>query len=398
MSSFNVQRWKTMKFADVAEVVTGSTPSTSIRDFYDGPIPFVAPADLDQPGPIVKANSSLSLQGAQQARLVPAGSVLVCCIGATIGKVGIAGIEVATNQQINALVFNPQEVDCRYGYHYCRTLKDLIRNLGTATTLPILNKSRFSKLEIPLPPLSEQKRIADILDKADAIRRKRQEASRQFDLLTESVFMEMFPEAVSSSKTTELRNYVAELRYGTSTKSGTSGFVALRIPNIIHGIIDLADTKTVQVPEPEFEKLRLVDGDLLFVRTNGNPNYVGRCAIFDETLIRHSGFDETRIIYASYIIRARLDLDRIRPIFLQSYLQSSMGRKNLREKCRTSAGQYNINTKDIESLRIPYVDIRKQREFERKHKLIQSRLKTLADATNDTDNLLSSLLMNAFTN
>ena len=112
------ERWTKAQFDEVAEVVTGSTPSTSERNYYGGPVPFVAPADLDSGAPITQAKSSLSRLGAQQARLIPKGSVLVCCIGATIGKVGIAGTEVATNQQINSLVFDPNKVNSTYGY-YC---------------------------------------------------------------------------------------------------------------------------------------------------------------------------------------------------------------------------------------------------------------------------------------
>ena len=77
-----------------------------------------------------------------------------------------------------------------------------------------------------------------------------------------------------ASKRARLSTYFNELRYGTSNKSGESGYTTLRIPNIIRGTIDLADLKTVEASENEFEKLRLQDGDVLFVRTNGNPDYV----------------------------------------------------------------------------------------------------------------------------
>lgn len=179
----------TKRLADVAEVVTGSTPSTSCPEYYGGEIPFVGPSDLGNTGPILTAPKTLTPVGAKQARVLPEGAVLVCCIGATIGKVGIAGRPLATNQQINALAFDERVIWPRYGFYFCMTLEPTIRGLGTSTTLPILPKSRFQELLISFPPLDEQRRIADILDKADAIRRKRKQAIALTDQLLRSTFM-----------------------------------------------------------------------------------------------------------------------------------------------------------------------------------------------------------------
>lgn len=93
--------WKSLRFGDVAKVITGTTPPTSNKLNYGGDIPFVGPADLEKADPIAHTLNNLSSQGAMQARLIPAESVLVCCIG-SIGKVGFSGVPLATNQQINA--------------------------------------------------------------------------------------------------------------------------------------------------------------------------------------------------------------------------------------------------------------------------------------------------------
>ena len=186
------KNWEILKFSDVAEVITGSTPSTNQSEYYGNFIPFVGPSDLGYSTPITTSKKKLSKLGSREARLLPKNSVLVCCIGATIGKVGFAGTTLATNQQINSLIFQERRVFPRYAFYYCRTLERLIRHQGSSTTLPILPKSRFQKLKIPLPPLEEQKRIAAILDKADAIRRKRKEAIRLTEELLRSTFLDMF--------------------------------------------------------------------------------------------------------------------------------------------------------------------------------------------------------------
>ncbi len=182
--------WEELTLGEVADIVTGSTPSTKNNEYFGGEVPFATPSDLDGDWPIEQTSTYLTSMGAAQVRTVPAEAVLVCCIG-SLGKVGFAGRELATNQQINSLVFDKSRVAPRYGYHFCRTLKPILEHMAPATTVAIVNKTKFSSLPIRLPPLPEQKRIAEILDKADAIRRKRQEAAFAFDLLSDSLFNQL---------------------------------------------------------------------------------------------------------------------------------------------------------------------------------------------------------------
>ena len=131
--------------------------------------------------------------GAALARVLKKDAVLVCCIG-SLGKIGLAGRSLATNQQINAIEFDEKLVFPKYGFYACQRLKPKLAAIAPATTVPIVNKSRFGQLEIPLPPLPEQRRIAAILDKADALRHKRCDALAQLDCLAQSIFVEMVGE------------------------------------------------------------------------------------------------------------------------------------------------------------------------------------------------------------
>jgi type I restriction enzyme, S subunit len=155
--------WTNVSLGEAGNIITGNTPSTKQANFYGGNIPFVKPGDMGSLYPIVETEQTLSLAGATQARLLRRGAVLVSCIG-NLGKVCIAGVELATNQQINAIEFDNRFVLDRYGFLYCRTLRSWMEKEASATTVSILNKSRFSLAPIPLPPLDEQKRIADRLD------------------------------------------------------------------------------------------------------------------------------------------------------------------------------------------------------------------------------------------
>jgi type I restriction enzyme, S subunit len=153
--------WQRLPVSKIGEAVTGSTPSTKDAGNLGSSLPFFKPTDLNAGYYVHEARQHLSEKGAKLARLLPERTVLVTCIGATIGKTGLARVACATNQQINALIVNRQVALPEWAY-WCfvspNGQKQIIEN-ASATTLPILNKSRFENLELPVPPLAEQERI-----------------------------------------------------------------------------------------------------------------------------------------------------------------------------------------------------------------------------------------------
>lgn len=146
----------------VGDVITGNTPSTKNRANYGNDIPFVKPPLLVDRG-IYDAPEGLSKQGMASARVLPLNSVLVSCIG-NLGKTGISKLPVAFNQQINAIIFS-NDVIPKYAFYYTQTLKNWLYSIASATTLPIVNKSKFQKAPIPIAPVNEQKRIVAEIEK-----------------------------------------------------------------------------------------------------------------------------------------------------------------------------------------------------------------------------------------
>jgi len=127
--------WAIVTLRDVGTIITGNTPPKKESDNYGGEIPWAKPPDLDRDAPITRTEEYLSEKGARQARLLPPGATLVSCIG-NLGKVGIAGTTLATNQQINSVIFSESLVDNKYGFHYCKTLKNWLEENASATTIP----------------------------------------------------------------------------------------------------------------------------------------------------------------------------------------------------------------------------------------------------------------------
>ena len=239
------------------------------------------------------------------------------------------------------------------------------RNQGR-NLLPKINVKELSSLPVPVPPAKDQKRIAEVVGLAGQLRAKRRRAVSLFDDLTQSIFHDMFGAPSDNSSRWDVISFgegVEDFRYGTSSKSGSEGLPALRIPNVISGRLDLNEIKLVPVTPAEEMRLQLRDGDLLFVRTNGNPEYVGRCAAFFTQEVRSFCYDPNRYIYASYLIRSRLNVERLHPIYVCGFMQSTLGRKALRERSKTSAGQFNINIDGLGSIPIPYPPMALQVEF-----------------------------------
>ena len=176
---------------ELGTIHTGSTPKTNDESLFGGDMPFVTPGDLGEVTPIQTTKRTLTDEGVKTGNLLPAGAVLVCCIG-SLGKIGFAGRPVVTNQQINAIVFDDTKIDARYGFFACRMLRPQLELMAPATTVAIVNKSRFSELQIPVPPLLEQRRIAAILDQAENLRAQRRSALAQLDRLTQAIFLDMF--------------------------------------------------------------------------------------------------------------------------------------------------------------------------------------------------------------
>jgi type I restriction enzyme S subunit len=157
------EHWDIKRVKHVAEVVTGTTPPRSNKDNYSGEgYLWVKPDNLEDLNTIFETKERISSMGIEKARLVPKGSVLVCCIG-TIGKMGIAGKELTTNQQINSICFNNM-VSPSFGKYMLFSSRPELEASSQKVVVSILNKTKQSNIKVPIPPLSEQIQISSYLD------------------------------------------------------------------------------------------------------------------------------------------------------------------------------------------------------------------------------------------
>ena len=159
------ESWVWCTVSTLGEIVTGSTPSTANLEYYGDDYPFYKPADLDAGSKVISSRDMLSSKGYDVSRPLKENSVLITCIGATIGKTGVIRKEGACNQQINAII----PMDCLsadFIFYCCSSdfFQKAIKENASSTTLPILNKGKFSDLLFPFPPLAEQHRIVERIE------------------------------------------------------------------------------------------------------------------------------------------------------------------------------------------------------------------------------------------
>lgn len=189
--------WVWTNVSHIGEVTTGTTPTKAKEEFYGYEYPFYKPTDLNEGYYVKKSEDGLSCEGFKYARVASERSILVTCIGATIGKTGFLRKTGAFNQQINAI--SPSKfVKPEFLYFICISpqFQNSIVVNASATTLPILNKSKFETLNLPLPSFTEQEKIVDEIERrfsvADEVEKVVDQSLRQVERLRQSILKRAF--------------------------------------------------------------------------------------------------------------------------------------------------------------------------------------------------------------
>lgn len=389
--------WPELAVEEFAEVVTGGTPSTLKPEYWEGgSIPWLNSGELNK-RVITEADNFITEAGLTNsaAKMMPEDTVLIALTGATTGVSALLKMRACGNQSVTGILPSDRHHP-HFLFHYLQSIRPKIITESYGGAQKHISQGYVKKLKVPLPPVEEQERIAKLLDEADELRKLRVQSDRRVAALIPALFHEMFGDPKHSWRSSALGELVQDFRYGTSNKSTGEGKPTLRIPNVIQEAVNLDDLKFVPVSDSEFERLRLKDGDLLFVRTNGNADNVGRCAVFNAQAVKTAGHNSEDFIYASYLIRARLQAGQVIPFFVQHFLASPDGCSALRARSKTSAGQFNINTEGLGTIPIPVPPLALQREFAEWVTKIRAVQADQSASRKRLDDLFQSMLHRAF--
>lgn len=248
----------------------------------------------------------------------------------------------------------------KYLYYFCVHFNFM--PLDKSTGRPSLAKSDLLKIEMPVPPLPEQERIVarieELFSQLDAGVETLKKTKAQLAVYRQAVLKEAFEGRLTASgpeKIVRLGDYIETPRYGTSKKcsydDGRDRTAVYRIPNIEHknGRISHDDIKYAQFTESELDGIRLRQGDILIIRSNGSVSLVGRAAMVCDADITGT--------FAGYLMRLRIsEPETLLPKFLLLFLQSHQARIYIENKAKSTSGVHNINSTEISDLQMPLYD------------------------------------------
>lgn len=252
--------------------------------------------------------------------------------------------------------------------------------------------SFLESFRIPLPPLSEQQRIVEILHEAEAIRRLRAEAETKTAELIPAIFHNALDQTETSRKRPLGHWFETKPNYGTMTPAnevaGSDGVVCLRVGNIQNNRIDLSDQKYVQRTSIDSERHTVKTGDIVLARAIASEEHLGKAVVITS---QEDGF-----AFDSHLMRIRLRKAELIPEFLQVYLYSAQGRNAFLKQTRQSAVQFNVNSAEMARVLVPDVNPSKQLVVVQAVKEAESICKFLEASTTQTSLLSSSLSAHAF--
>ncbi len=220
----------------------------------------------------------------------------------------------------------------------------------------------LANLKIPLPPLPEQRRIAAILDKADAVRAKRRAALAQLDTLTQSIFLDMFGDPATNPKgwpEGTLLGEVSEIVSGITKGRKLKGIPTRPVPylavvNVQDRALNLSTVKTIEATEKEIERYRLHKGDLLLTE-GGDPDKLGRGTLWGNEL--------PECIHQNHVFRVRLTTDAVEPLFLEWLIGSQRGKRYFMRSAKQTTGIATINMTQLRGFPLLLPPVEMQREF-----------------------------------
>lgn len=251
------------------------------------------------------------------------------------------------------------------------------------------SQDRLIQMQVPLPPLSEQRRIAGVLDAAEALRAKRRQALCELDSLTRAVFVEMFG---VGEETRKPLGQLAEVQSGLQVTSKRKGHPVevpyLRVANVYRGSLDLGEIKTIRVFERELERTRLVRDDLLVVEGHGNKDEIGRVGLWDGSI--------DPCVHQNHLIRVRCDQNLLHPRFAETFMNSWIGRRALLRAANTTSGLNTISTKDVRDVQIPLPALSEQQRFVELANHVDRQRDTMKSSETELDALFASLQQRAF--
>lgn len=347
---------------ECCDIVSGATPNTNDERFWGGSVYWATPKDLSNLDGkcISETPRTLTKIGLEScsAAILPANSVLFSS-RAPIGHVAINSVPMATNQGFKSFVPKGDKVNSDYLYYWLKAKKSYLESLGNGATFKEVSKAVVSRVEILLPSFEEQKRIADIFDKADNLRLKRRQAIEKINSLSQAIFFEMFGDPNLNTKKWPLATIadialqITDGEHQTPRRT-SSGIKLLSARNVRDGFLDFSDVDYID----EAEYLRIskrcnpVKGDIL-ISCSGT---IGRVA-------QVPGVERLSLVRSAALVRP--NQSKVTSTFLEYYLRTPQLKTKMINSSKSSS-QANLFQAPIKKLPVYCPPLKLQETFGKK--------------------------------
>jgi len=352
--------------ADFCETGSGGTPSRAKESLYfGGPIPWVKSGELRE-NTIRKTEETITVLGLKEsaAKLLPRGALLGALYGATVGRVGILGIEAATNQAVCHIIPDQRRADRQYLFYALQAQVPtwLSRRVGGGQ--PNISQGIIRETLIPLPPLDEQKRIAYLLSKVEGLIAQRKQHLQQLDDLLKSVFLDMFGDPVRNEKGWDKKPFselLTDIQSGKSPTcearpAGSDEWGVLKLGAVTSCVYKEGDNKALPVDIRPHSAVEVKVGDVLFSRKNTYELVAASAYVFET---------RPKLLLPDLIFRLAIRGDvELNPIYLWQLLISQSQRRAIQSTANGAAGSMpNISKANLNQIRIPCPPISIQNTF-----------------------------------
>jgi type I restriction enzyme S subunit len=386
-------RWAEYPLSRLTErFISGGTPTTKIEEYWQGDIPWITGADfLDGEVTIGRRYINKAAVNNSATNIVPKGSILMVT-RTGVGKIAIAPTDIAISQDITGIV--PKSgLSAKYILSAIRNKMAIILAAQRGATIKGVTRKDIEILPIPLAPLSEQRRIVEILDQADALRKKRAEADAKAARILPALFYKMFGDPLANPHGLPMEtvgSLLTLLRNGTTAEQNQDGhgYPVTRIETISAGVINRDRVRYVDFDDSELNKWRLEPGDILFSHIN-SESHIGKTAIYKG--------QPDPLIHGMNLLLMRPDARQVKPEYLFAVLNTDSVRVAYRQRCKRAVNQASLNQKDISSLEVTVPSIDDQDRFCLFAGNLLQQVEAQKKATEKVEKLFDNLIHRAFT-
>ena len=299
------------------------------------------------------------------------------------------------NQRVCKISSNSQGLADEYLFHFLPAALKSIEDTTSFVTVKHLSAKQIREIEIPLPPVEEQCRIAAILDQAETLRTQRRQALAHLDTLTQSLFLEMFGDPVANDRgwpDSLTLGEVADIASGVTKGRNLEGKVTRELPylavaNVQDKSLRLDGVKSIDATEDEIQRYRLRKNDLLLTE-GGDPDKLGRGTLWNDEL--------PECIHQNHIFRVRLNTELLTPLFLNWIVGSPRGKKYFLRSAKQTTGIASINMTQLKGFPLLVPPLALQQTFATRIQAIEALKATHRAALTQLDALFASLQQRAF--